>query len=80
VRRVVVTGIGLICALGNSTEEVWRNLLAGKSGVHKITHFDTSKYSCQIAAEVKNFDPLQYIEKKRGAQDGALHPFCYRGG
>ena len=63
-RRVVVTGIGLICALGNSTEEVWRNLLAGKSGVRKITHFDTSKYSCQIAAEVKNFDPLDYIEKK----------------
>ena len=63
-RRVVVTGIGLICALGNSTEEVWRNLLAGKSGVHKITHFDTSRYACQIAAEVKNFDPLQYIEKK----------------
>jgi len=64
VRRVVVTGIGLICALGNSTEEVWRNLLAGKSGVHKITHFDTSKYACQIAAEVKNFDPLEYIERK----------------
>jgi 3-oxoacyl-[acyl-carrier-protein] synthase II len=64
VRRVVVTGIGLICALGNRTEEVWRNLLAGKSGVHKITHFDTSKHACQIAAEVKNFDPLQYIEKK----------------
>jgi len=64
VRRVVVTGIGLICALGNSTEEVWRDLLAGKSGVHKITHFDTSRYACQIAAEVKNFDPLQYIEKK----------------
>jgi 3-oxoacyl-[acyl-carrier-protein] synthase II len=64
VRRVVVTGIGLICALGNSTEEVWRNLLAGKSGVHKITHFDTSKHACQIAAEVKNFDPLNYIEKK----------------
>ena len=63
-RRVVVTGIGLICALGNGTEEVWRNLLAGKSGVRKITHFDTSKYSCQIAAEVKNFDPLDYIEKK----------------
>ena len=63
-RRVVVTGIGLICALGNTTEEVWRNLLAGKSGVHKITHFDTSRYACQIAAEVKNFDPLEYIEKK----------------
>jgi 3-oxoacyl-[acyl-carrier-protein] synthase II len=64
VRRVVVTGIGLICALGNRTEEVWRNLLAGKSGVHKITHFDTSKHACQIAAEVKNFDPLNFIEKK----------------
>ena len=63
-RRVVVTGIGLICALGNTTEEVWRNLLAGKSGVARITQFDTSKYACQIAAEVKNFDPLQYIEKK----------------
>jgi len=64
VRRVVVTGIGLICALGNRTEEVWRNLLAGKSGVHKITHFDTSKHACQIAAEVKNFDPLNFVEKK----------------
>jgi len=64
VRRVVVTGIGLICAVGNTTEEVWKNLLAGNSGVCRITHFDTSKYACQIAAEVKNFDPLQFIEKK----------------
>jgi len=64
VRRVVVTGIGLICAVGNNTEEVWKNLLAGKSGVGKITHFDTSKHACQIAAEVKNFDPLNFIEKK----------------
>ena len=63
-RRVVVTGIGLICAVGNTTAEVWGNLLAGKSGVHKITHFDTSKHACQIAAEVKNFDPLNFIEKK----------------
>ena len=63
-RRVVVTGIGLICAVGNTTEEVWKNLLAGNSGVCRITHFDTSKYACQIAAEVKNFDPLQFIEKK----------------
>jgi 3-oxoacyl-[acyl-carrier-protein] synthase II len=64
VRRVVVTGIGLICAVGNNTEEVWQNLLAGKSGVRRITHFDSSKYACQIAAEVKNFDPLKFIEKK----------------
>ena len=63
-RRVVVTGIGLVCAVGNRTEEVWRNLLAGKSGVGRITQFDSSKHACQIAAEVKNFDPLNFIEKK----------------
>ena len=63
-RRVVVTGIGLICAVGNSTEEVWKNLLAGKSGITRITQFDASAHSCQIAAEVKNFDPLNYVEKK----------------
>jgi len=63
-RRVVVTGIGLICAVGNNTQEVWSNLLAGKSGVSRITQFDASQFACQIAAEVKNFDPLQYIEKK----------------
>jgi 3-oxoacyl-[acyl-carrier-protein] synthase II len=59
-----VTGIGLICAVGNSTEEVWKNLLAGKSGISRITQFDASAHSCQIAAEVKNFDPLNYVEKK----------------
>ncbi len=63
-RRVVVTGIGLICGVGNTTDEVWRNLLAGKSGVAKITQFDASQFACQIAAEVKDFDPLQFIEKK----------------
>ena len=63
-RRVVVTGIGLICGVGNTTEEVWQKLLAGKSGVARITQFDASQFACQIAAEVKNFDPLQFIEKK----------------
>ncbi len=63
-RRVVVTGLGLICAVGNSTEEVWRNLLAGKSGITRITQFDAAGFACQIAAEVKNFDPLTFIEKK----------------
>ena len=63
-RRVVVTGIGLICGVGNSTDEVWKALLAGKSGVGRVTAFDVSNYACQIAAEVKNFDPLKYIEKK----------------
>ena len=63
-RRVVVTGIGLLCGVGNTTEQVWRNLLAGNSGVAPITQFDASQFPCQFAAEVKNFDPLQFIEKK----------------
>ena len=63
-RRVVITGIGLVCGLGNTTGEVWKNLLAGVSGVARITSFDVSQYSSQIAAEVKNFDPLNFIEKK----------------
>ncbi len=63
-RRVVVTGIGLICAVGNKTEEVWQQLLKGKSGIGPITQFDASRHACRIAAEVKNFDPLTFIEKK----------------
>ena len=63
-RRVVVTGIGLICGVGNTTGEVWQAVLAGKSGVARITQFDSSNFACQIAAEVKNFDPLNFIEKK----------------
>jgi 3-oxoacyl-[acyl-carrier-protein] synthase II len=64
-RRVVVTGIGLICGVGNTTGEVWQAVLAGKSGVARITQFDSSNFACQIAAEVKNFDPLNFIEKKK---------------
>jgi 3-oxoacyl-[acyl-carrier-protein] synthase II len=63
-RRVVITGVGLICGVGNTVPEVWSSLLAGKSGIAKITHFDASGFACQIAAEVKNFDPLNFIEKK----------------
>jgi 3-oxoacyl-[acyl-carrier-protein] synthase II len=63
-RRVAVTGIGLICGVGNTTEEVWKNLLAGKSGIARITQFDASQFAAQIAAEVKNFDPLLFIAKK----------------
>src|SRR5580692_7442779 len=63
-RRVVVTGLGLICGVGNSTDVVWKALLAGKSGVGRITRFDPTNFACQIAAEVKDFDPLNFIEKK----------------
>ncbi len=63
-RRVVVTGLGLICGVGNSTVDVWNAVQAGKSGVTRIAGFDSAAFACQIAAEVKNFDPLNYIEKK----------------
>jgi 3-oxoacyl-[acyl-carrier-protein] synthase II len=60
----VVTGLGLICGVANFTEEVWKRLLAGQSGVRRIAGFDATNFACQIAAEVKDFDPLNYIEKK----------------
>jgi 3-oxoacyl-[acyl-carrier-protein] synthase II len=75
-RRVVVTGIGLICGVGNTTDEVWKNLLAGKSGVGRITHFDASQHACQIAAEVKNFDPLNFVEKKEVKKMGRFIYFA----
>jgi len=63
-RRVVVTGVGLVTALGTGTEETWKSLCEGRSGVAAITRFDTTQFSTRIAAEVKNFDPLQWFEKK----------------
>ena len=75
-RRVVVTGLGLICGVGNSTEEVWKAVLSGKSGVARITGFDASNYACQIAAEVKGFDPLKYIEKKEVKKMGRFIHFA----
>jgi 3-oxoacyl-[acyl-carrier-protein] synthase II len=63
-RRVVVTGVGLVCGLGIGTDEVWKNLLAGKSGIRTITNFDAAAFDCTIAGEVRDFDPLHWAEKK----------------
>lgn len=63
-RRVVITGVGLVCDLGIGTEEVWKNLLAGKTGIRTITAFDTTGFDCTIAGEVPGFDPLHWAEKK----------------
>jgi 3-oxoacyl-[acyl-carrier-protein] synthase II len=71
-----VTGVGLLTAVGLDTVESWRNLLAGKSGVKPITHFDTTGFAATIAAEVKGFDPLQFIEKKELKKMGLFIQFA----
>jgi len=63
-RRVVVTGVGLVSPLGVGTEATWRGLLAGKSGIGRISHFDPSAFPSQIAGEVKGFNPQDYVDKK----------------
>ena len=69
-RRVVITGLGLICGVGNTTQEVWGQLLAGVSGVAPIQAFDATGFSTTFAAEVKNFDPLAFIDKKESRKMG----------
>ena len=63
--RVVITGLGLITPMGIGTQESWRSLLAGESGVTRITQFDPTNFRCQIGGEVKGWDPNQFIEKKK---------------
>jgi 3-oxoacyl-[acyl-carrier-protein] synthase II len=75
-RRVVVTGLGLICACGNTAEEAWKNILAGKSGIRRITHFDSSQFACQIAGEVRDYDPLNFIDKKEIKKMGRFIHLC----
>lgn len=64
VRRVVVTGLGLVTPLGTGVEKTWKAICAGESGISRITRFDPTGYDAQIAGEVKDFDPAQFIEKK----------------
>lgn len=63
-KRVVVTGLGAITPLGNTVEQFWQQILAGKSGIGPITKFDSSKFKTQFAGEVKGFNPEEYLEKK----------------
>jgi 3-oxoacyl-[acyl-carrier-protein] synthase II len=73
-RRVVVTGLGCISPVGNTVAESWTNILAGKSGVDRITKFDASNFSCQIAAEVKGFDVETYMSSKEArSMDTFIH-------
>ncbi|MCU4164352.1 MULTISPECIES: beta-ketoacyl-ACP synthase II [Marinilabiliaceae] len=73
-KRVVVTGMGALTPIGNNVNDFWNNLIKGKNGISKITRFDASNLKTQIAAEVKNFDPLQYLEKAEvRKQDAFVH-------
>ena len=63
-RRVVITGMGIISPVGTGLEENWNALMSGKSGIDKITHFDTTDFSCKIAGQVRGFDPHKYIDPK----------------
>src|ERR1700756_1225146 len=75
-RRVVVTGLGLICGVGNTTPEVWKGLLAGKSGMAEITAFDLTGHPVRFAAEVKDFDPLLFVDKKEARKMGRFIHFA----
>jgi 3-oxoacyl-[acyl-carrier-protein] synthase II len=75
-RRVVVTGIGLLCGIGRTAPEVWNNLLSGKSGMAPITSFDATGFPVTFAAEVKGFNPLDFMEKKEARKMGRFIHFA----
>jgi len=76
-RRVVVTGLGLICGVGNTAPAVWRQLLDGVSGVAPIAGFDVAGFPVTFAAEVKNFDPLNFVDKKEARKMGRFIHFAF---
>src|SRR5205085_12472212 len=71
-RRVVITGLGLVTPVGHTVGDTWGALMSGRSGVSYIEKFDTTKFSVKIAAEVKGFDPLKFVEKKEARKMGAF--------
>src|ERR1700734_1518893 len=75
-RRVVVTGMGLLCGVGNTAPQIWEGLLSGKSGMAEITAFDLTGHSVRIAAEVKDFDPHVFVEKKEARKMGRFIHFA----
>src|SRR5450631_3558201 len=75
-RRVVVTGLGLICGVGRTVKEVWDGLLEGRSGMAEIKAFDLTGHPVRFAAEVKDFDPLLFIDKKEARKMGRFIHFA----
>ena len=77
-RRVVVTGVGLVSALGIGTQATWEAVCAGRSGITAITRFDVSEFSTRIAGEVKGFRPSRLHREERHQEDGYLHSVRHR--
>ena len=75
-RRVVVTGMGLLCGIGNTAQQIWEALLAGRSGMAEITAYDLTGHSVRFAAEVKDFDPHVFVEKKEARKMGRFIHFA----
>jgi 3-oxoacyl-[acyl-carrier-protein] synthase II len=71
-RRVVVTGLGLVTPIGNSVEATWTALMSGRSGADRIKRFDVEKFPVKFACEIKDFDPLNFVEKKEARKMGAF--------
>ncbi|VEP11743.1 3-oxoacyl-(acyl-carrier-protein) synthase II [Hyella patelloides LEGE 07179] len=76
IKRVVITGLGSITPLGNNLEDYWQGLLEGRNGVGKVTSFDISQFACQIGAEVKGFDPNDYMDKKEAKRMARFSQFA----
>jgi len=76
-RRVVITGLGLVCGVGNTAQEVWEKLLVGASGMAPIKGFDTTGFPVTFAAEVKNFDPLNFVDKKESRKMARFIHFAF---
>ncbi|MFW6292743.1 MAG: beta-ketoacyl synthase N-terminal-like domain-containing protein, partial [Spirochaetota bacterium] len=73
-RRVVITGLGMLSPLGNSVDETWQGMIEGRSGVDRITRFDASEYPATIAAEVKDFDIREYVDRREARK---MDPFSH---
>ena len=76
-RRVVVTGLGVVTAVGRTVDEFWSGLLAGRCGIGRVTHFDPAQYGSQIGAEVRNWDPAQYMDPKEVRRNDRFTHFAY---
>ncbi len=75
-RRVVVTGLGTVSPVGTGYTRLWNSMINGRSGIDYISSFDTTNFTTKFAAEVKNFDPGIYVNRKQVRHMDSLHPVC----